>query len=351
MKVAILGDTHHGVKSDSQVMHEHFKTFMHDIFLPTIDKENIKTIIHLGDILDRRKHVNFITLDRLMQDLIVPIQERDVTMHLILGNHDHYYRENNNLSGSKLLLRHINNIRIYDEATEVMVGDRNCLFVPYIFKSNEDLSLQAIKRSEAKYCFGHLELRDFAFSKDVMASDGHVPELFHKFSRVFSGHYHHKSTKHPIYYLGTTLGFTWADYDDPKGFHIFDFNSHELRFIPNNNILFRKVFYDDSPDTGGDLVVPGDLGQRFVKVIVKNKSDPHGFDKFVGEIEAQSPADLQIVDDHLNMDTVQSDDVISQAGDTLSMITQHIESMPLGIDNNALMSEMKSLYWEAMNNK
>ena len=62
---------------------------------------------------------------------------------------------------------------------------------------------------------------------------------------MFSGHFHHKSDDGQIYYLGPPYQIYWNDFDDPKGFHIFDTDTRELERIVNPYTLFSKIFYDD----------------------------------------------------------------------------------------------------------
>ena len=52
MKVAIISDTHYGARKGSKLFHDFFEQFYKDIFFPTLDKEGIKTVIHMGDAFD-----------------------------------------------------------------------------------------------------------------------------------------------------------------------------------------------------------------------------------------------------------------------------------------------------------
>ena len=61
MKIAILNDTHFGVRNDSEAFRNYQLKFFNDIFFPYLKKHNIKTIVHLGDVVDRRKFINFET--------------------------------------------------------------------------------------------------------------------------------------------------------------------------------------------------------------------------------------------------------------------------------------------------
>ena len=50
MKIAILNDTHFGVRNDSEAFRNYQLKFYNEIFFPYIEKHNIKTLIHLGDV-------------------------------------------------------------------------------------------------------------------------------------------------------------------------------------------------------------------------------------------------------------------------------------------------------------
>ena len=65
MKIAIITDTHFGAKGDSQIFLEHTFKFFEDVFFPTIKERGITNVLHLGDLMDRRKYVNFHTLHQM----------------------------------------------------------------------------------------------------------------------------------------------------------------------------------------------------------------------------------------------------------------------------------------------
>ena len=92
MKIAILNDTHCGVRSDMEAMSDYQGRFYTEVFFPYLDEHNIKQIVHLGDYFDRRKYVNFASLKANKDHFITPMLERDIHMDLILGNHDTYYK-------------------------------------------------------------------------------------------------------------------------------------------------------------------------------------------------------------------------------------------------------------------
>ena len=61
MKIALLNDTHFGARNDSPAFLDYFMRFYNEIFFPYCKENNITTLIHLGDVVDRRKFINFKT--------------------------------------------------------------------------------------------------------------------------------------------------------------------------------------------------------------------------------------------------------------------------------------------------
>jgi hypothetical protein len=335
LKIALITDTHWGVRQDSLPFLYNNKQFLENIFFPTIDAEGLDTIIHLGDLLDRRKYINFYTLQRMHQDFLTPVAERNLDFHFIVGNHDIFYKNSMDvLSIEELGLNkpnHGKEINIYRSATEVVFDGLKCLFVPWICDENREDTHKLIGATDATVVLGHLELAGFEMYKGLPNYDGEDKELYSRFSCVLSGHYHHKSSVGHIHYLGSHAEFTWADYNDPRGFHIFDSGTQEIRFIANPFRMFHKVFYDDKSKNIEEVLalVEPKLKDAHVKVIVVSKVNPFWFDMFMSRIGEMGPIDVQVVDDHFNMDLISNTEIMAEAEDTLSFIRKSIETSNL----------------------
>ena len=48
MKIAILNDTHCGIRNSSQIFLDNAKDFYDNVFFPECEKHNIKQVVHLG---------------------------------------------------------------------------------------------------------------------------------------------------------------------------------------------------------------------------------------------------------------------------------------------------------------
>ena len=115
MKVAILTDTHYGARKGSKFLHDFFKKFYDDIFFPTLERENIKAVIHMGDAFDNRRSIDLQSLEWAKQVVFNRIAEMGITMHMIVGNHDTYFKNTNSVNSVGLLLKEYDNIKIYSE--------------------------------------------------------------------------------------------------------------------------------------------------------------------------------------------------------------------------------------------
>ena len=351
MKIALITDTHWGVRNDNVSFHDNSKKFLDDVFFPRLIADGINHVIHLGDIVDRRKYVNFLTAKRLREDFLIPLENNKITLDIIAGNHDVYYKNTNEVNALEEIINgRYHNINIYTEATTVTQEDGTpILYVPWINDQNRTDTLKEIHDTKSQIVLGHLELAGFHMYRGSTESHGDDPDLFGRFDLVCSGHYHHKSAIGNIHYLGSHCQFTWSDHGDPRGFHILDTETKELEFVANPYDMFAKVWYDDK--TAGkdpDVIDVQSLKDKFVKVIVSNKSDLYKFDKFIERIEKVGVIDLQVVEDHLNLNIEDDEDIVNEAESTVDIFKKYIDQIDVNINKKKLENTIVTLYNEAL---
>jgi predicted phosphodiesterase len=348
MKIALITDTHWGVRNDHLAFLDNNKRFLDEVFFPYLDLHGVSTVIHLGDLVDRRKYLNINTAKRLRDDFISPLHARNIRAHLIIGNHDTYYKNTNSINSIREFYE--NDFRIYESAEVVEFDGVPILFIPWICDDNREETLELIRNTDAQIAMGHLEIAGFEMYRGSPVSHGDDRSLFNKFDLVCSGHYHHRSSNGNVHYLGSHGEFTWSDYDDPKGFHIFDTETRELAFIENPFRMFRKVWYNDK-DTSTEELLDRDWKKYsgcYVKLIVQNKDNPMNFDLFTTKLYEASPIEVIIVEDHRNMDAIDESDLLDEAEDTLTILSKYIGTIESNVDNKDLDKLMRSLYHEAL---
>ena len=353
MKVALITDQHFGGKQDSQNFLNHIEKFYRELFFPYLFENNINNVIDLGDTFDRRKFVNFNTLDKVRQFYFDVLNEQGIKLHSIVGNHSTYYRNTNSVNSSELLYGHYDNIEVYPEVTPICIDGTLIDLIPWINSENYDRTIDFIKNSKAHVAFGHLEVAGFAMYKGYNAEDGIAKDIFKGYEIVCSGHYHHKSSKDNIHYLGAPYEITWNDYDDPRGFHVFDTETREIEFIRNKFRLFEKIYYDDK-NTDYWSVDTNYYKNKIVKLIVENKDDVNQYETFVDNLYHSDLADLTILEDlseysaRYNED--KNDDV--EIGNTSDFLEEYVDNMNTDDskdEKTKIKKLLKVIYDEALN--
>jgi DNA repair exonuclease SbcCD nuclease subunit len=352
MKLALITDTHYGIRNDNVVFLDANKKFLDNIFFPYLHQNNIDHIIHLGDVVDRRKHINFLTANRLRSDFFDQLHDKGINGTFIVGNHDTYYKNINSVNAlTELLDGKYPNIALHIDPVELIIDNCKILLLPWICADNRENSMQLIQNSNARICMGHLEIEGFEMYKGSVSLHGEKKTTFDKFELTLSGHYHHRSTDGSIVYLGAHSEFTWSDYNDPRGFHILDTNTLDLTFVENPYKMFKKIWYDDTDKTI-ESVMNFDASifeNTYMKVIVKNKTNPYWFDMFCEKLEKENPIDISIVEDHHNMDIEDDSNIVNEAESTLDIFRSHIKQMDTSNINTAkLDSVITNLYNKAL---
>ena len=343
MKIAIITDQHFGARKNSKLFHDYFLKFYEDIFFPTLIKEGITTIIDMGDTFDSRKGVDFVSLEWAKNHYYDRLAELGVTVHTIVGNHTAYYKNTNQLSGVNLFLREYDNVKIYSEAEEVKIDKTKFLFVPWINSENEEKTLQLIDDSDSPCVMGHLELNGFMATRGHFMEHGMDSNVFDKFERVYSGHYHMRSNKENVFYLGNPYEMYWNDVNDRnRGFHLFDTDTLEHTPVNNPYQLFHNLYYEDTPHQMLDITK---YDQKILKVIVRKKSDPKQFEKYIDKLYSSNLAELKIVE---NFDFTEGEEFeADESEDTISLLNRYIQESEVDLDKSVITEILQDVYREA----
>ena len=347
MKVAIITDQHFGARNDSIAFLDFFQKFYDNTFFPTLDASGINTVLVLGDTFDRRKYVNFYALDRAKKMFFDKLEERGITVYMLAGNHDTYFKNTNEVNSPDLLLAEYNNIEVIDEPKTINVNGFEVCMLPWICPENYTQSLDEIKNTTSTLCMGHLEIAGFAMYRGMESHEGFSAETFNKFDLVFSGHYHHRSNDRNIHYLGNPYELTWQDYNDPRGFHLFDFTTRQLDFFENPYRMFERLEYTDKETEPIDLDQL-DLKDKYIKLVVLEKTDFYKFDKFIQKLYNKGCHEIKIVEDFSEFQEGEINEEINLE-DTVSVLSNYIESIETDVDKEKVKSYMRGLYTEAIN--
>jgi len=344
-KLLFLATHTFGMRGDSIHFHNLYRKFYEEVFFPYLKENNIKNIFQMGDLFDRRKFISFQSLALSRKYFFDIAKKENMQLHVLLGNHDIAYKNTLEINSPQLLLQEYGNIWVHDKPTEMFGMD----IIPWICAENETEILDYIKNSKNQICLGHFELAGYEMDRGNICHDGMSDDVLKKYDLVFSGHFHHRSNNGHIFYVGTPGEMTWADYNDKRGFHIFDTETRDIEFIENPYKMFHKIFYDDSQETI-ETIESKDYDSyknTMVKLIVSNKSNPLLYDMFIDNLYKASPIDVTIVEDFTDYSEISDEDIVDQSDDTVTILEKVIETIETELDKNKLKNLMREIYLEA----
>ena len=344
MKVAIITDQHFGARKGSKYLHDYFEKFYNDVFFPYLEKNKITTVVDMGDTFDNRRNIDLWSLEWAKEKYFNKLRDLGIKVHTIVGNHTAYYKDTNSINSVDLLLNEYENVIVYSEPTEIKLGKLKVLLLPWINSENYENTKNSIQKSTSKVVMGHLELNGFRATRGHMMEDGMDVDMFDKFERVYSGHFHTRSTNGKIFYLGNPYEMFWNDVNDTRGFTIFDTQTLEHTPIDNPHRLFYNIYYDD---TNYKLFNGTEYQDKIVKVIVKKKTNQKQFEKFIDKLYSASVRvhELKIVENFNIQDD--EDFEVTETENTISILNRYIDEAEFDCDKSIIKGILQKIYAEA----
>lgn len=343
MKVCCFSDTHFGYKKNSKLFHDYFKHFYDNVFFPTLDKQGIDTVIHMGDVFDSRQGIDFSALSWSKNNIFDPLNQRNIDVHLIVGNHDSYYKNTNQINSLDLLLREYKNIKVYSEPTETQLDKLGVLMVPWINSENEEQTMSMISQTKCPVVMGHLELNGFVPHKGHVMDEGRDSSPFNRFQKVFSGHYHTRSDNGKIFYIGNPYEMIFSDMNDDRGFIIFDTETLEHEYLNNPYKMHYSIYYEDNPHSE---LNPDLYENKILKVIVRKKNNIGNFDAYLSKLYKANIAEIKIVESNLD-DSIEIDESL-ESEDTMTLLQKFIDDGSVSLNKDILKNIINDIHREAL---
>lgn len=357
MKHIVLGDLHAGEKDGNRILMSHQLDYLGTV-LEYCKTNNISSIILTGDVFDVRKSTATEVLFHWKNRFFNVAQEMNIQITTIVGNHDAVFRDTLTPNAIVENLSDYNNIQVFSEPSYFNLGglgepECNMLMVPWICKDNHDSCIGRIQESKAKYCMGHFEIKGATMQAGQSCKDGLSVGGFKHFDKVFSGHFHSRGRvgDSNIEYVGTPYQMCWADYADPKGFHILDSLDGSLEFIQSEMFMFHKFIYDEAKDMDSQLKLV-DLTDKYVKVVVEVREDFKKYEKWLVELESMGITKLSIVEPYIDR-TAADTDVEAEMDENLN-VASTVDLMVEYITSNyperkdGMIKMMTSIYSESI---
>ena len=141
---------------------------------------------------------------------------------------------------------------------------------------------------------------------------------------------------------------TWSDYNVKKYFHVFDTETRELEAIHNPFTIFAKLVYNDDEINYDEFDI-SPYHNKFVKLVVVNKKNNEMFDRLLERLYHKITVhELKILEDYsdLNANLV-SDDVVEGTEDTMTLVNNYVDQLPVDLDKDKLKNMIKETFVEA----
>lgn len=344
MKIAIITDQHFGFKRQSTVFHDYFLKFYNNVFFPYIKENNITTIVDMGDTFDSRKTLDLTTIEWAKRNYYDELERMNVTVHTIVGNHTSYYRNTNRINTPELLLEQYSNITTYSAPTEIDLNGLSVLLIPWMNQENEKSTLELIQTTKAPVAMGHLELNGFYVNRGATMEGGYDPDIFSKFQKVFTGHFHTRSDNGTVYYTGNPYEMFFNDSKDLRGFTVFDTETLEHSYVNNPYSMFDYVYYEDTEIDSFDFE---SYSGKIIKVIIRKKTDLEAFDEFIEQFYKNGVSDLKIIENYSVKSDEDDFDESLENEDTFSLIQRYVEESEVNLNKDKLKLILTEIHKEA----
>lgn len=344
-KSIIINDTHMCVRNSSDIFINYQDAFYTHVMFPYMKENGIEHVIHAGDYAEHRKHLNVKGVTANREHFLDPLAENGYTMDIVPGNHDTYFKNTNRVNSLDILFAGYDNVTIHHEPTQLQLGDTKLSMIPWISPDNYGRVLEYVKNDDATHAVGHFEFSGFEMYPGQYSMHGtaNVSD-YSKYELVMSGHFHKKSQRGNVMYLGSQLEFTWSDVDDPKYFHVLDWETGNVEAVRIPLTIYRKVVYNDELFSYENYNVE-QFDYNFVKVVVEKKSDPYLFDKFIERIEARPVHDLKV--DELFNEYSGENVADIEFKDTSELLNEYVDGVDTPLDKDRLKTVIHRLLVEA----
>lgn len=172
-----------------------------------IVKENkIKRIISLGDLTDKTSNISFDTLHYLTP-LLKKLFRLVDDVYMIIGNHESYYKNTNDIFSAETIFSDIPNIKFIKDDV-LHIKDLKYVLSPWITTSNREKICTDIKKynKSKNTLFGHFELKGYKTNDNYTMPRGQLTlPHYNRYKKVYSGHFHTEQEKKNVHYVGSGL--------------------------------------------------------------------------------------------------------------------------------------------------
>lgn len=243
-KIFMLGDPHLGVNSNSHEYNEIQYNYLTKYFIEDISSCNVNPqydiLVIMGDVFHQMESVNTRTGNLAIQ-IFDELTQWFKQIYIIIGNHDIYYRNRNDINSVRYYDRIYQNITLVENPSKLTINNINILLLPWVYDNSKlPEIINNDNFSQCEYLFAHLDINDFKLNDAENIKNGVDPKTLKSFNHVYSGHIHIRQQNKNITYVGTPYHLDRGDRNNKKGFYYLD--------LTNNNVTENFVENNRSPE-------------------------------------------------------------------------------------------------------
>jgi hypothetical protein len=239
-RIYILGDLHLGVKNASIEWSDIQSDFLVNTFIEAIDKDGFDPetdiLIQVGDWHHVRESTNVRIQGASLNIAKVLCNKFKRGVHVILGNHDVYYKDQNDVHSLVGFNEIFDNFHVYESPKILNLNSHKFLMLPWI-DSTDKFRETISKYKSADFVVCHADIKGAKLSKTTKLDHGVEYSELNNYKRVYSGHIHIRQDRDNVLYVGTPYQMDRGDIGNSKGFYVLEINGTEVseRFIENNS--------------------------------------------------------------------------------------------------------------------
>jgi UDP-2,3-diacylglucosamine pyrophosphatase LpxH len=237
-KIFILGDLHLGIKNNSIEWSDIQSSYLINDFLNDIDSQGFNPdtdiLVQVGDWNHVRESTNVRIYKLSLQIAEAFTKKFKRGVHVILGNHDVYYKDRTDTHSLEGFNKIYSNFHIYDKPSELLIGSHKILMLPWI-ENLVDLKNKLSQYKSNDFVFCHADVKGFSLNSFTKLEHGLEQKDIIPFKRIYSGHIHIRQEKGNVLYVGTPYEMDRGDFGNQKGYYILDVSGPTIKetFIPN----------------------------------------------------------------------------------------------------------------------
>lgn len=248
-KIFLVGDLHLGIRNNSVEWADIQKEFLLEV-LPKTAIENgfnpeTDILILEGDIFHSRESINVRIQNDSMEIFqnLAKVFKRGV--FIILGNHDVYYKDSNQVNSVRPLKHLAENIHVFESPEVLTINEKdNWLMLPWVEDTKSLGSYVADYAGMCSRIVCHADIKGLKFNRWTKVEHGLEVTALSQYDRVYSGHIHHRQEQDNILYTGTPYQMDRGDRGNVKGYYIIDAKDNYRETFIENQVSPNYVKYD-----------------------------------------------------------------------------------------------------------